>query len=217
MRRPWLLSILVLTGLAWNAVGRAALVVDPPSYYAGDVHAGVPLTHRFTLVNRGPDAVEIVEVRPSCGCTTATPDRRRFESGQSGSLLLEVNTITQPDGPASWRMTLLCRSGENIEEKAVILTARVHADITLEPSALVVVTEGAVNREISLTDRRPHPLRVVKAETTSPQITARVGKSGRGADGRWHCVIHLETPADLTDGRPTRCCISTRRTRNIPI
>ena len=103
MRRSWVLSILVFMGFAWSAVGRAALEIDPPSFYAGDVHAGVPLTHRFTLANRGSDAVEIVQVRPSCGCTTATPDRRRLEPGQSGSLLLEVNTITQPDGPASWR------------------------------------------------------------------------------------------------------------------
>ena len=98
-------------------------------------------------------------------------------------------------------MTLLCKTGDNIEEKAVILTARVHADITLEPSALVVVTEGAVSREITLSDRRPHPLTVVKAETTSPQIKARVEESGRGADGQWRCLIHLEAPADLIDGR----------------
>jgi hypothetical protein len=202
LRHPWLLLAAVLiAGLACCAVGRAALEIDPASFYAGDVHTGAALSHRFTLTNRGPDAVEIVEVRPSCGCTTATPNRRRFGPNESGTLLLEVNTLTQPDGPGSWRVTLLCKSGEITEEKSLTLTARVQADITLEPTALVIVTEGAVDREITLSDRRPHPLTVVKAETTSPQVRARVDAPGRGADGRWRCVIHLEAPADLPDGR----------------
>jgi hypothetical protein len=202
LRHPWLLLAAVLfTGLAYCAVGRAALEIEAPLFYAGDVRAGAALAHRFTLVNRGSDEVEIVEVRPSCGCTTATPDRRRFGPGEAGSLLLEVNTLTQPDGPASWRVTLLCKSGKNIEEKSLSLSARVQADITLEPTALVIVTEGAVDREVTLSDRRPHPLTVVKAETTSPQVRARMDEPSRGADGRWRCVVHLEAPADLPDGR----------------
>jgi hypothetical protein len=202
MRRPQLLQAMALiAGLVCCAVCRAALEIDPPSFYAGDVRAGAALSHRFTLTNRGSDAVEIIAVRPSCGCTTATPDRRRFEPGESGSLLLEVNTLTQPDGPGSWRVTLLCKSGEIIEEKSLSLTARVQADIMLEPTALVIVTEGAVSREITLSDRRPHPLTVVKVETTSPQVRARIDEPSRGADGRWKCVVHLETPADLADGR----------------
>jgi len=202
MRRPrFLQAVTLIVVLASCAVSRAALEIDPPSFYAGDVRAGAALSHRFTLVNRGPDTMEIIEVRPSCGCTTATPDRRRFGPGESGSLLLEVNTLTQPDGPGSWRVTLFCKSGENAEEKSLALTAQVQADITLEPSALVIVTEGAVDREITLSDRRPHPLTVVKAETTSPLVRARMDEPGRGADGRWRCVVHLEAPADLPDGR----------------
>jgi hypothetical protein len=194
-------AVALIAAMTCCAVGRAALEIEPSQYYAGDVRAGAALSHRFTLINRGPDAVEIVEVRPSCGCTTGTPDRRRFVPGESGSLLLEVNTLTQPDGPASWRVTLSCKSGESVEEKTLTLTARVQADITLEPAALVIVTEGAVNREITLSDRRPHPLTVVRAETTSPQVRARVDKPSHGADGRWRCAVHLEAPADLPDGR----------------
>ena len=78
MRRPWLLLSAVLTGhLTCCAIGRAGLEGDPPLFDAGTVHAGAALAHRFILANRGPETVEIVEVRPSCGCVTATPDRRR--------------------------------------------------------------------------------------------------------------------------------------------
>ena len=73
--------------------------------------------------------------------------------------------------------------------------------MTLEPTALVVVTEGAVDREVTLTDRRPRPLTVVKAETTSPQVRARVDGPGRYGDGLRTWVVHLEAPADLAEGR----------------
>src|SRR5947209_17611463 len=103
MRRPWLLSAAVLVvSLAWGGTGRAGLEGDPPSFDAGEIHAGAPLAHRFTLVNRGPEAVEIAEARPSCDCATAAPDRRRFGPGETGSLLLEVNTLTRPEGPGAW-------------------------------------------------------------------------------------------------------------------
>jgi len=158
-----LLALVLAADLAACVVGRAGLEGDPPLFHAGDVHAGAPLSHRFTLVNRGADAAEVVEMRPSCGCVTATPDRRRFGPGETGSLLLEVNSLTQPDGPASWRVTLLCQCGERTEETALTLTAAVRADVTLEPTALVVVTEGAVERTVTLTDRRSQPLTVLKA------------------------------------------------------
>jgi hypothetical protein len=201
MRRPWLLpaGVLIAT-LTWCAVGRAGLEGDPPVFDAGEVHAGAALGHRFSVVNRGPEAVEIVEVRPSCGCVTATPDRRRLLPGESASLLLEVNTLTQPDGPTSWRATLRCRCGDRVEDTALTLLARVRADIKLEPSALVVETDGAVNRTVTLTDRRP-ALMSVKAETSCPQVRARMDAPTRDGDGSWTYAIRLEAPAELPEGR----------------
>ncbi len=196
-----LLALMLAADLAACAVGRAGVEGDPPLFHAGEVHAGAPLSHRFTLVNRGPDAAEVVEVRPSCGCVTATPDRRRFGPGETGSLLLEVNSLTQPDGPASWRVTLLCRCGDRIEETALTLTAAVRADVTLEPTALVVVTEGAVERTVRLTDRRPQPLTVLKADTTSPLLRARLDGPSADKEGRRTYVVHLEALADLPEGR----------------
>jgi Protein of unknown function (DUF1573) len=202
MRRLWLLLATVLTvDLTATGVGRAELEADPPAFNAGEVHAGAALAHRFPLVNRGSETLEIADIRPSCGCVTATPDRRRFAPGESGSLLLEVNTLTQPDGPTSWRAMVRWRCGDRLGETPVVLAARIQTDIVLEPTALVLTTDGAVDREATLTDRRIKPLTVLKAETTSERIKARVNEPRRGADGRWTWIIHLEAPADLPVGR----------------
>jgi hypothetical protein len=178
---------------------RAGLEADPPLFHAGEVHAGAALSHRFALVNRGTDAVEVVEVRPSCGCVTAAPDRRSFAPGETGSLLLEVNSLTQPDGPASWQATLRCRAGGRVEDTVLTLTARVRADLVLDPSALVIETDGPVERTVTLTDRRPAAM-IVRADTSAAQVRARVEAPTRAGDGPWSYPIRLEA-ADLPDGR----------------
>jgi hypothetical protein len=211
MRPSWLLSPTVLiASLSWCGAVRAGLEGDPSAFDAGTVHAGAPLSHRFMLTNRGSEIVEIIESRPSCGCVTTTPDRRRFGPGESGSLLLAVNTLTRPDGPASWGVTLRCRCGERVAETTLTLTAHVRADLSLEPSALVVETDGAVDRSITLTDRRPTRM-TIKAETTCPQVRASVDApaplpnpppaGGGGQGGGWIYAIHLAAPADLPEGR----------------
>ena len=70
-------------------------------------------------------------------------------------------------------MTLRCRCGDRVEETTLTLTANVRADLSLEPSALVVETAGAVDRTITLTDRRQAAMSV-KVETTCPQVRASV-------------------------------------------
>ena len=174
MRHSWLLFAAVLVRKSDVVRGRPGRAGGrPPAFDAGTVHAGAPLSHRFVLSNRGSEIVEIIETRPSCGCATATPDRRRFAPGETGSLLLAVNTLTRPDGPSSWGVTLRCRCGDRVEETTLTLTAHVRADLSLEPSALVVETAGAVDRTITLTDRREAAMSV-KVETTCPQVRASV-------------------------------------------
>ncbi len=97
-------------------------------------------------------------------------------------------------------MTLRCRCGDRVEETTLTLTAHVRADLSLEPSALVVETDGAVDRTITLTDRREAAMRV-KVETTCPQVRASVDAPPRPAGGPWTYAIHLEAPADLPEGR----------------
>ena len=74
------------------------------------------------------------------------------------------------------------------------------ADLSLEPSALVVETDGAVDRTIVLTDRRPASMSV-QAETTCQKMRARMEAPARSGAGPWTYTVHLEAPADLPDGR----------------
>src|SRR5579884_3615222 len=74
----------VLIAMTWLAEGRAAagadLVCVEPLVDKGLVRSGSPLAQRFTLVNRGREAVEITEVKPSCGCLVPRLEKRLLQA-----------------------------------------------------------------------------------------------------------------------------------------
>jgi hypothetical protein len=192
------LSALVLLGAG---AARAELECARPNVQLGEVRSGVPLSHRFTFVNRGPDVVLVTDVRPSCGCLAPKLDRRRYEPGESGTLLLEVNTLTQPEGLNTWRTTVTYQSGGSPRELVLYLGARLVAEISVQPPSLAVYTDGAISHEVTVTDRRTEPLLIRSAEATSPHVRTHLGELRRDGEGRWVRSIQVEVLADCPEGR----------------
>src|SRR5437588_9280473 len=86
---------LLLLGMSASSV-RADLHFTQPHVQRGTVRSGVPLAHRFEFVNRGPGTVTITDLRASCGCLAPRLEKRSYQPGESGALLLEVNRLSQP-------------------------------------------------------------------------------------------------------------------------
>lgn len=87
----------------------AAPVANPPSsgprlvvadriFDFGTVQKGVSLRHDFVIHNRGNAPLEISDVRPACGCTTAAEWTRTLAPGASGSIPLKFDSA-QFSGP----------------------------------------------------------------------------------------------------------------------
>jgi len=57
----------------------------------GVVARGDEVEHTFRIANEGDKTLEIVEVKPTCGCTIVDFDRR-IQAGGSGKLVATVNT-----------------------------------------------------------------------------------------------------------------------------
>lgn len=58
----------------------------------GKVTAGTVVRASFLLTNTGNAPLEIKDVRPGCGCTTAGTWERRIEPGQTTTIALQLNT-----------------------------------------------------------------------------------------------------------------------------
>jgi hypothetical protein len=63
-----------------------------PVYEFGKAKAGEPVKYTFIFTNTGDATLELSNVQPSCGCTTAGEWTRKVEPGQTGSIPIQVNT-----------------------------------------------------------------------------------------------------------------------------
>jgi hypothetical protein len=201
LRRPhglWILGVSI--PLLWTPFVRAELECAQPVVEKGEVRSGMSLSHRFPFVNRGPDAVEVTEVRPSCGCLVPKLEQRRFEAGESGVLLLEVNTLTQPAGANSWRATIHYKTGGVERELPLYICARVVTEISVEPPSLAIYTDTSISHEILVIDRRTEPLIVRAMPASSPYVRTHLGELHRNEAGHWVRAIQVEVLANCPEG-----------------
>ena len=61
-------------------------------YNFGTVKQGEVVKHEFTFTNTGTAVLEITEVKPGCGCTTAGAWDKSVEPGKTGQIPLQFNS-----------------------------------------------------------------------------------------------------------------------------
>jgi len=178
----------------------ADLECAQPVVEKGEIRSGMSLSHRFAFTNRGSEAVEITDVRPSCGCLAPKLEKRCFQPGESGELLLEVNTLTQPAGANTWRVTIRYKAGEHEHDLPLYLCAHVVTEISVEPPSLAIYTDTSISHEITVIDRRTEPLIVRAVPASSSYVRTHLGDLRRDDAGRWVRSIQVEVLADCPEG-----------------
>jgi hypothetical protein len=187
----------------WAAAGRARaeLTCAQPVFEAGTVRSGVPLAHRFRLVNRGPADVEVREVRPGCGCLRSELSKHVLRPGEEALLNVEINTLTQAPGPNRWRAVVHYRCTQVEHELPLDVTAAVVREVSVRPANLLVYTDAEIGHEFTLTDRRARPLAVRAVTTTSPHVRVSAAAPRRTAEGAWEWALSLRVAAACPEGR----------------
>lgn len=187
--------------LSAGSMARADLRFVEPVADAGEVKTGISLKHRFDFVNQGKETVEITGVHASCGCLTPKLEQRRYRAGEKGTLVLEVNTLTQSAGFHNWRAQVAYRAGETVHEMPLELRARLITEIAVRPASLTLVVETGIHGEVTVTDLRSKPLTVTEARTSSPNLKPRLLPAIKDSEGRPVRTIGLDVAADYPEGR----------------
>jgi hypothetical protein len=195
---PWLCLTL---SAAFVAPARADLRLPQPRVDLGDLRAGPPLVQRFPLVNDGTGPIEIAEAKASCGCLKPRLAKQVLQPGEQGWVEVEVNTLSQPAGPNAWRVDLKYRDGDRPAEAAVLITATLSKEITVEPAALTISTDQALAHEICVTDLRAKPLTITSVQASSPHLHATLQPACKDAAGHAVRIVKLEVAADFPEGR----------------
>ena len=141
-----------LTVLAQDAPTEASqpkAVVAEPVYDAGKVNKGEEVVHDFVIRNEGTAPLEIIEVRPACGCTVADYDAT-IAPGASGKVHAVIDT-TDFAGGISKGMTVLTNDPDN---PRIVLTIKT----LVEPAIFI----------------RPGYARFIQAQSSEPGVVEQL-------------------------------------------
>ena len=170
----------------------------------GEVKGGPPLVHTFELTNRGTGTITITRVEAGCGCLRQSLSSGVLGAGETVKLTLEVNTLTQPDGPNRWQISVGYKS-ETAEaqpltgEVLLQITANLSRDVAVNPPQVGFSTTGAASQVLIVTDKRGKPLSVVKVTTSSAHLTAEIGARENGKGQPITVKLSPDTPVGHRD------------------
>ena len=199
-----MLAIFVLG--AMPAIG--PLACEKAAVDRGEVRSGPTLDQSFVVVNRGPSTVEITAVQPGCGCLKPTTSRTSIPPGESATVGISLNTLTQPAGPNAWKATVRYRivpaapappSIDPDGELELSIRANLVREIEVAPPSLAISTASEATQIVTVTDRRAAPLTVLAATTTSPHLTATLLPATR-ANGILSHSVELKVRASYPPG-----------------
>ncbi|HEX4610268.1 MAG TPA: hypothetical protein VH092_18905 [Urbifossiella sp.] len=174
-----------------------------PVVARGEVKAGPPLAQAFELAHRAPaGALTITKIEAGCGCVRRGLSAEVLQPGETARLALEINTLTQPDGPNRWQVAVGYRleapgGPPQTGELLLTLTATLSREVVISPPQVGFSTTGTATQVLTVTDNRPMPLTITRAVASSPHLSAAVAPAAAGPDGvrRQTVTINLAAAA----------------------
>lgn len=161
----------------------ATLVADRETIDAGVVRSGPLLRQVYRVTNPSSTLpLQIIGLDGTCGCIRKSFAKRDLKPGETTDITVEINTLTQPEGPNTWKTNVRYRiNSATVEERLTLeLVAKIVKELDVKPPMLAISTEGAAKSTIVLTDRRAMPLTVKAITSTSSHLTAAVREAKEG-------------------------------------
>lgn len=179
------------------------LVADQAEHDFGTVLSGQKATHVFTLTNSGPQAVQILEVRSSCGCTTAVLSARTVEPGGKA----ELRAVFSAGGARGrFRKTVKVRTDAPGPPLKLAVYGKVLPRFRVEPELLLFgrVAPGQTRSgTVRLTAARPEAgFRPGEVRTQGLAVEVRSPRPVPGQPGAWtlEVVARPRSAGDRLDG-----------------
>lgn len=190
----------ILAVLIASVAAPPALSVDSAKVDRGEVRGGPILKQAFRITNHAAETVAIAGLDSGCGCLRRSVSKNELKPGESADVSMDVNTMTQPDGPQTWTLKLRHRPAslpkatpdELLELRMV---AKLVREVSVTPPMISVSTEAAATASIVLADSRAVPLGVKKIVSSSPHVAAKFKATARG-----QFAIELAIAAELPAG-----------------
>lgn len=73
-------------------MGEPKVSIQQTEFDFGDIKQNDIVNHSFVITNTGGDLLKISDIRASCGCTAATPDKNELKPGESTQINVTFNS-----------------------------------------------------------------------------------------------------------------------------
>ncbi|MBI3821847.1 MAG: DUF1573 domain-containing protein [Planctomycetes bacterium] len=176
-KRPWFALVLIL---AFPALADAQLRFTQLTANLGELRGGPVYQHRFDFVNEAAEPITITDIRLGCGCLQPVLDKRTYQPGEKGMLLMNLRTLGQPNGSRTWQAHVQYRQADRTAEVALIVAATIRNEVTVEPSIVALTVETTLKQELTIKDHRATSLKVVSVLASSPAIRVHLHPTDGG-------------------------------------
>jgi hypothetical protein len=151
------------------------------------------VTAKYRFINEGTSPVTIVDVRPSCGCTTTTLAKKTYAPGESGEIDAKLNFAGHTGHQEKWIYVTTNLAGT--EPMLLTLAVDIPPDITIEPDFVMWrIGDPATPKTIHVVVPDGFPTKIVAVRTDNPAIQVQLQEVRAGK--QWEVKV---TPSETKD------------------
>ena len=150
-----------------------ALEFDDTSLFVTAGYGDEKVHGSFRFLNSGDEKVTIAEIKTSCGCTTATLDKKIYAPGESG-VIEAFLTIGQREGKESKKIEVFT---DDTSQPVQILVLNTDIPKILEIRPRLLYWSAGIEPKpkiITVTVLYPDPLNIVGVHVSNPSFKATV-------------------------------------------
>ena len=226
-RRNWsvlgFVFALLLGAGTVHAAGWADSLFPERSHNFGPVPRGAKVKHSFLLTNRLGEAVTILNLRPSCGCTSGKASASMVNPGETAVIEAQMDTRNFLGIKSTiLYVTLVTASGREAEVRLGV-SSNILADIVLNPGSIDfgTVMKGHTSSQVLTIDRIGAPgWRFERMVSASRALSAQLVESRRNSKGdvSYTLTVSLKPEAPAGPLRDEiRLLSNDRETPSIPV
>ena len=181
----------------------------------GKVKANEPLRCDFIFTNTGSAVLELTDVRPGCGCTTAGQWDRKVEPGKTGKIPIQFNPGS-PSGTVTKSISVTCNDPtQNVQTLQV--KATIWKPVDVNPAYVYFMgVEGEVTNDtkvVKITNNLEESLTLEPPQVNNPNFKTELKTLKPGKEFELSVVY-----SPTTTGAPPQSVITMKTSStNMPI
>jgi hypothetical protein len=138
------------------------------------------VTAKFSFTNLGPSPITIIDIRPSCGCTTATLAKKEYAPGESGEIEAKLNFAGHVGHQEKWIYVTTNVAGS--EPALLSLAVDIPPEVTIQPEFVMWrVGDPIEPKTMRVVIPEGIPARMIAAQADNPtmQVQLREVQAGK--------------------------------------